>query len=108
MAEALDRLERSLSNQPQTKWGAWHCQMADQLLLHTTSGYVVDLTALSDSSSVLDIVVQVSIKRWATSEDIGDLVCALNGLLDLQRVACGQGQSRTFNTVEILRACNAV
>ena len=47
-------------------------------------GYDVDLNRMADAEAVLDWIVQVSQKGWATRSAIADLVLALDAILDIQ------------------------
>lgn len=62
--------------------------------------YDVDLEKCNDSAQILDWICQVSHKTWATREDIGHLVDALDELaggLGLQSKVCGGGTNKKFD-----------
>jgi hypothetical protein len=50
--------------------------------------YYIDLDRCSNNAAILDWIIQVSKKRWATSEIVGDLVISLNEILDIQGTFC--------------------
>lgn len=52
--------------------------------------YVIDLDRCTTSAQVLDWIVQVSKKRWATPELIGQMVRLLDKELDLQHNICSR------------------
>lgn len=61
--------------------------------------YDVDLERCNDSAQVLDWILQVSHKTWASPEDIGYLVYALDELaggLGLQEKVCPGGVNKKF------------
>ena len=47
-------------------------------------GYNVNLNRMADAEAVLDWIVQVSQKAWATRRVTADLVFALNAILHIQ------------------------
>ena len=53
--------------------------------------YYVPLSDMRNSAEVLDWIVQISHKTWATSEIVGDFVKKLDALLDLQANYCSGG-----------------
>jgi hypothetical protein len=59
-----------------------------------TELYEVDLEECSDSAEVLDWIVQVHEKTWATPPVFHALVEALDDLLDLQANYCSFGTSK--------------
>ena len=59
--------------------------------------YEIMLGDMTTSAKVLDIIAQVSRKKWATPKVVGDLVRLVDALLDLQANYCSSGseQNRT-------------
>lgn len=90
-------LQNYLDTPPPTTWGRWTFDPVGTTLHHADAGYHFDVTLCRDSASVLDWVVQVSQKAWATPEDIGHLVRSIDALFRLQAVACGEGRNRAFD-----------
>jgi len=82
------------------KWGNWRFDLRHKLLIISkTLGdgpiqdiYEVDLDECNSSAQILDWIAQVSDKTWASREDIGYLVMALDDLLGLQGAFCGGGR----------------
>ena len=75
--------------------------------------YEVDLERCTTPAQVLDWIVQVSKKTWATDVVVADLVRALDDLLDVQGTMCPFGQARRVNVKRALagrrvRAVDAV
>jgi hypothetical protein len=64
--------------------------------------YEVDLEGCTTPAQVLDWIVQVSKKTWATDLVIADLVRALDDLLDMQGTMCPFGQARHVNVKRAL------
>jgi hypothetical protein len=73
------------------RWGKWRFNREAMTLTHDEHDYEVDLERMQASAAVLDWIFQVSAKNWATSEDIGDLVRALDLLVDPQATLCSRG-----------------
>ena len=55
---------------------------------------------MNNSTEVLDCIVELHEKSWATPEDIGNLVAALDDIFDLQNNVCGCGIEHRFNAKE--------
>ncbi len=87
------------------RWGRWE-YVADNLTLafHSPKGftYEVDLERATNSFGILDWILQISQKVWATTEDIGNLVRAFDELAgyDLQGIC---GQNKEVNYKELLK-----
>ena len=60
-------------------------------------GYEIDLEDCNTSGQILDWICQVSQKTWCTPADAGQLVQALNDLLDPQAHVCGCGGEKRFD-----------
>jgi hypothetical protein len=56
--------------------------------------YAVDLERCATSAQLADWIFQVASKTWATDAVIGELVRALNDVLDPQATLCSFGQER--------------
>jgi hypothetical protein len=69
--------------QDRDTWGRWKYDADTLTLQFIVEGcwhYEIDLETCTDATSILDCILQVSDKTWTTSEDIGDLVRALEHL----------------------------
>jgi len=81
------------------KWGNWRFDLRSKLLIISKALgdgpiqdiYEVALDECNFSAQILDWIAQVSNKTWASREDIGYLVMALDDLLGLQGAFCGGG-----------------
>ncbi|MFH1629661.1 MAG: hypothetical protein ABIE47_13180 [Pseudomonadota bacterium] len=60
-------------------------------------GYQVDLERCNTSAEVLDWIIQISKKTWATDEILSDLVRQLDQCLHLQKNLCSCGVDKRFN-----------
>ncbi len=75
------------------RWGNWHYvpDHGTGTLEHRDpaggSVYEVDLASCDTGAEVLDWIVQIDGKSWATAEDVGYLVRALNDILSIQHWA---------------------
>ncbi len=82
------------------RWGKW-AYNKDTLTIVYHSGekweYEVDLERCKTTSDILDWIVQIAQKAWATPEDIGNLVRALDELsgYDIQSI-CYSSQEIDF------------
>ena len=56
-----------------------------------TYQYEVDLEEMESTAAVLDWIVQVSKKTWATPAVVGELVRSIDQVLNLQANYCSQG-----------------
>lgn len=66
-----------------TRWGNWQYD-ADRLVLEYKGKdgmYEIDLETCNDSWSILDWILQIASKNWASPEDIGNLVLAFEGVV---------------------------
>lgn len=83
-------------------WGNWRLEEEQFQLVHSI-GYYVDLAEMKDSANILDWIAQVSNKSWATPEDVGHLVRAVDELMDLQANVCSSGSDgKLFNVKELI------
>jgi hypothetical protein len=84
------------------RWGPWRLNeetLALELLHYgrLEPSYEVDLEHCRTSAEALDWIAQVTGKRWATVEIVGNLVRAMDELLKFQANLCGSGQDREFD-----------
>ena len=89
------------------RWGNWHYvpEHGTGTLEHRDpaggSVYAVDLASCDTGAEVLDGIVQIDGKSWATAEDVGYLVRALNDILSIQEWA--QNPTAKHNVAAIVR-----
>ena len=68
--------------------------------------YEVDLGRCQTSAGVINWIIQVSKKSWASDAVLADLVRQLDDLLNLQATLCSFGQERgPIDVKEVLRGC---
>lgn len=56
------------------------------------NGYEIDVDDMTSSAKVLDWIIQIAEKIWATPTDVGDLVLLIDDLLHPQTTLCSMGQ----------------
>jgi len=61
--------------------------------------YEIDLARCNSSSEILDWIIQVSRKTWATTATVGSLVKAFDDLFDLQANVCSWGRNKPFHAI---------
>jgi hypothetical protein len=98
IVEIIDRL---LSKPLPEKWGNWKLDRDKRAIYYDgPHEYWFSLGQMNSSAEVLDWIVQLHEQRWATPEDIGNLVAALDDIFDLQNNLCGCGIEHRFNARE--------
>ena len=60
---------------------------------------------MSSSAQVLDWIFQMAGKSWVASQDLGDLVHALEDLIDPQANLCSFGTDKQFDVKAFLGEC---
>lgn len=70
-----------------TTWGLWHLEKSNWTLVHQEKNsnrkYEIDLEKVTTGDEILDWIFHVSDKAAQfTSHDVGDLIKALNDVLD--------------------------
>jgi len=78
------------------RWGIWQLKEGSVLRcgnfsLSGVGFYEIELDRMTSRAEMLDTIFQVANKNWITSEAIGDLVRALDDLLDPQAHLCSGG-----------------
>ncbi len=85
-------------------WGNWKLSTRELVLKYTgEGGYEVDLEEMTSSANVLDWIAQVSQKAWASAEDVGNFVRAINDIFELQQRLCPAGADRRLDASQFLR-----
>jgi hypothetical protein len=87
-------------------WGRWRWHPENiTLRLHEGEGerwlYEVDLEAFTSSAPTLDKIIQFAEKGWATAEDVGHLVRAIDDMLRPQERLCGCGQDKKIEPARL-------
>jgi hypothetical protein len=92
---------------PEENWGNWQLS-EDTLELRCRpygggGSYPVDLEQFTSSAEVLDTIMQVAGKRWATDACLAGLVRALNDLLHPQAHLCSGGRDKRLTPAQLRR-----
>jgi hypothetical protein len=69
--------------------------------------YSVDLTKITSSAHMLDLVFDVSAKAWANHQIVGELIEQLRELFDPRATLCREGRDHKMDPVQHLRRCRA-
>ena len=80
------------------KWGPWTYYEKRFALVFTDPKaytYAIDLSTCTESSEILDWIIQLSNKTWVSHQDLGYLVQALKELLNPQANFCSFGKSKS-------------
>jgi hypothetical protein len=88
------------------KWGGW--RLEGLWLSYPAygkgrgrSGYPINLERFTSSAQMLDMIMQVAKKGWATDECLSGLVHALNDILHPQAYLCSFGRDKRLTEEEI-------
>jgi hypothetical protein len=84
-------------------WGGWRREGLELVYPAYCGGgvYPIDLERFTSSAEMLDIIMQVGKKDWATDACLAGLVRALNDLLQPQGTLCSCGADKTLTTAQI-------
>lgn len=90
-------------------WGNWVYDSELLTLSFRRSGYYeayeIDLEKLQTCAEIVDIICQVAEKSWGTPENVGNLACAINDLLQPQKKMCSWGTERgPVNVAEMMKS----
>ncbi len=69
-------------------WGNWRYKAKLLTLTHVPEDYEIRLDECSTSAETLDWIFQVASKTWVTPEDLGNLILALDDIIDPQANLC--------------------
>jgi hypothetical protein len=79
---------------PKPRWGEW--RLSGMYLEYPAYGpgktYPINLDRFTSSSQMLDMIMQVAHKNWATDKCLAGLVRALNDILNPQSMLCSGGR----------------
>jgi len=88
-----------------SEWNGWRLETTNYTLdAFDTNGhwlYGVDLERCTTSAEVLDWIMQVAGKQWATPELMSGLLCALRDVLNPQATLCSCGRSKRLTKSEL-------
>lgn len=71
------------------EWGPWF--YSENTIRSNQVDYEIDLDECTTSAQVLDWICQAAKKEWVTATVLGQLVIAINDLLDPQTTLCPWG-----------------
>ncbi len=97
-------------------WGDWYLDSEEKMLIYARKrpkgdesyrpnpdfNYCVYIDEMSNSAKTLDWIMQVANKMWATSEVVGDLVKAINDILQPQANLCSHGVDKTADSAKLV------
>ena len=84
-------------------WGPW--VLDRKTLTITCEDYEIDPERIDTSGEMLDFIMQIARKSWATDEVLANLVRALNDIIEPQAYLCSGGsQKKIKNTLTFLRS----
>jgi hypothetical protein len=93
---------------PQRDWGGWHRRGRTLCYPVRYSGeeqsnrtYDLDLLRFTSSAQVLNMIIQVGQKTWATNACLAGLVRALDDILCPQGTLCSSGMDHRLTTKQI-------
>jgi hypothetical protein len=76
-------------------WGVWQLNAERLALVHTPDGYEIDLEDISTSAQMLDWIFQV--RRWASPQEMADLLTALGDIFQPQANLCSGGSDKRID-----------
>ncbi|MDH7973576.1 hypothetical protein QH494_15400 [Sphingomonas sp. AR_OL41] len=86
----------------QRGWGPWTIDLRDARLVYQRGEmeYFVPVDEMTDSAQILDWIFQVNEKSWASRDDVGHLVEAIEDMLG--RDVAGGGVDQPIDPVKLL------
>jgi hypothetical protein len=89
-------------------WNGWTLTHGSILSYPAYSGgdYSFDLTDFSTSAKMLNMIIQMEKKTWATDRCVAGLIHALNDILRPQAYLCGSGIDKRLSPSKIKDLCN--
>jgi hypothetical protein len=84
-------------------WGNWQYDAKVMVLTYLPEDYEIDLEQCTTSAKTMDRIFQLCNKTWLSAKDGGDMLQALNDLLDPQANLCSFGQDKKFDATKHLK-----
>jgi hypothetical protein len=78
-------------------WGNWRLNFSNLTLDYIPHRYEIDLESIDSSSEMADWIFQISMKSWASAQDLGNLVLAIEAIFYPQANLCSGGNNKTIN-----------
>jgi len=92
-----------MASAPQTSFGRWTLNTKNGCLeINMSSLYQIRLEEMTNSARILDWIFQINEKTWATANDIGELIRAINYIFG--RDMASGGIDRPFDAKAILNS----
>jgi hypothetical protein len=79
------------------RWGGWSLH-GDHLFY---GDYCFELDDTGSSASVLDMIMQIAMKKWATDECLAGLVHALDDIFHPQATLCSCGADKRMTAKQV-------
>ena len=83
------------------RFGRWIVD-ENKLSLDHDKGYKIDLEATTCSAQMLDWIFQINAKAWATIDDLGQLIKALDAIFYPQSTLCSFGVDHNLDATKFL------
>lgn len=81
----------SLKIKKRDQFGPWKVNRSEQVLVHEKYHYEIDLEEIKTCAQLADWIFQITAKSWATNNDLGWLLRALEQELQPQARMCSYG-----------------
>ena len=85
------------------KCGNWQYDAKVTVLTYLPEDYEIDLEECTTSAETMDRIFQLCKKTWLSAKDSGDMLQALNDLLDPRANLCSFGQGKQFDATKHLK-----
>src|ERR1700719_553472 len=99
-------LDRSRTNfkieAPVMRFGRWTFNRSRLTLTHEHR-YEIDLEEMTCSAKMLDCIFQISAKGWASIDDLGQLLKALDEIFNPQATLCSFGVDHELDATAFLK-----
>lgn len=89
------------SSPPTSSWGIWTLNPNNACLETQNGTYQIPVDEMTNSASILDRILQIQEKTWASSKDVGDLSKAFADILG--RGVCSRGIDKAIDPKPFLR-----
>lgn len=93
------------------RWNGWQLDAATFELSYSDPSegneYSVDLERFCNSAQVLDVILQVAAKRWATDQCLAGLIRGINDVMQPQANLCTGGVDKTITRQDVGRLVTA-
>jgi hypothetical protein len=84
------------------RFGRWTINHSNLTLTHA-NGHEIDLEEMTCSAKMLDWIFQINAKGWASIDDLGQLVKALDEIFNPQGRLCSFGVDHQLDATAFLK-----